>query len=138
MRWQIPTGTCGECGFAWSGTRDDAIRTVGDGFSDVARHFELASMPPPEHARSGWSAVGYVWHLVDVIRLGAERLRYFQLVPSGRFPGWDADAMATTRRYELLPLAVGLASLQAATGEWLEEAAVAPGDDVLIEHGGLR
>jgi len=80
------------------------------------------------HTGDRWSASMYVWHLVDVLRIGTERLLTLAHDPSRGVTCWDENALAEARRYQLLSPAVGLMVLRSAAQEWTATAAMAPAD----------
>ena len=45
----------------------------------------------------------YVWHLVDVLRIGTERLLTLTYDPGRGIACWDENALAEARRYHLCP-----------------------------------
>ncbi|MEP6973356.1 MAG: hypothetical protein ABI869_04325 [Actinomycetota bacterium] len=73
-----------------------------------------------------WSETGYLWHLVDVIRPGTERLWILTLDPPSGIPGWNEEALAEARRYEALSPIVGLRALDRAIHESVRAAREAP------------
>ena len=127
MRWQPAQPVCTECGFDWNLARSDAIDLVMQVPGAAAT--AIARVPDPSH-RSGapWSAAMYVWHLVDVLRIGAERLLTLTHDPERGITCWDENALAEARRYEQLSLAVGLIVLGAAAREWSGAAQAAPAE----------
>jgi hypothetical protein len=74
-----------------------------------------------------------VWHLVDVMRIGTERLLTLAHDPDRGITCWDENALATARRYQLLSPAVGLIAPWSAAQAWATTAAVAPAD-VQVRH----
>lgn len=74
----------------------------------------------------------YVWHLVDVLRIGVERLLTLQMDPASGVPCWDENQLAEARRYRRLSPLVGVAMLDAAVQDWLQAAEQAP--DAQVEH----
>src|SRR5579875_4090141 len=98
----------------------DACATVVGGAAEAARA-TLASIRDPTVRRGArWSAAMYVWHLVDVVRIGTERLLTLRLDPAAGIPCWDENALAEARRYDRLSPPVGLVALDAACRSWLE------------------
>src|SRR5260370_974252 len=61
-----------------------------------------------------WSASMYVWHLVDVLRIGTERLLTLTHDADRGITCWDENPLAEARRYQQLSPAVGLIVLQLA------------------------
>lgn len=132
MRWQPDVGRCPECSFDWTCDIGEGIRIVARAPSDVEE--ALAGVPAPT-TRDGaiWSASMYVWHLVDVLRIGAERLLTLSLDPGAGIPCWDENALASVRKYELLSPVVGIRMLEAAARDWSDAAEVAD-DRAVVEH----
>ena len=89
----------------------------------------LARIDPPEPVEPGlWSASRYVWHTVDVLRFGTERLWTISADPTFGVPSWDENAVAHVRSYDALSPVVGLIALIAAARAWREAALEAPHD----------
>jgi hypothetical protein len=125
MRWQPDSPVCAECGFDWQGTRQSGIDLVAQGVSTAAA--ALAAVPDPMRRRGArWSASMYVWHLVDVLRIGTERLLTLAHDPGRGISCWDENALAEDRRYQQLSPVVGLIVLRSAAREWAGAAAAAP------------
>jgi hypothetical protein len=125
MRW-IPTEpACAECGFDWSEEREIAVAAVERLPTRLAG---LAWPTGPDRPRTsaGWSATGYLWHLVDVLRIGTERLATLRLDPGAGLPCWDENALAGVRQYERLSAPAGLAVLPGVVGDWLGQARHTP------------
>jgi hypothetical protein len=132
MRWQPHSAVCEECGFAWTVPRNDAIelvtRLAEDATAAVARVRE-----PMQPIGRRWSASMYVWHLVDVMRIGTERLLTLAYDPGRGLTCWDENVLAETRHYGQLSPAVGLIVLQKAAREWVGVAREAPAE-VVVRH----
>src|SRR5579862_1222948 len=88
---------------------------------------------PMRRAGARWSASMYLWHLVDVVRISAERLLTLEHDAEAGVPCWDENALALARRYDRLSAAVGAAMLELETQVWLDVANAAP-LDVVVEH----
>ncbi|MDQ1714757.1 MAG: hypothetical protein QOC60_702 [Frankiaceae bacterium] len=122
----MPTGSCAECGFAWDVSYDEAVGIVGASPRWFAKAFDGGQfLEPPAGV---WSAKGYVWHVVDMLRIGTERLWMLRLDPTRGIAPWDPDTMAEQRSYEKLSAPVGLLSLEGAARDWLAAARGAPRD----------
>lgn len=116
---------CADCGFDWSMSPDDAIRLV-EAAPDRFAKLLSGGVGPRSEDPSRWSERGYLWHVVDVLRLGTDRLWTLTLdAPSG-VPGWDEEALAVARRYERLSPIVGLRALDVAVGDWVRAAHETP------------
>jgi hypothetical protein len=127
MRWQPDSPVCAECGFNWELTRPSAIDLVA-GVPDTAAAAITRISDPTQRAGGRWSASMYVWHLVDVLRIGTERLLTLTHDPGPGIACWDENALAEARRYHRLSPAVGLIMLRSAAREWANTAAAAPAD----------
>ena len=130
MRWQPHSPVCEECGFAWTVSGNDAIELVArlpeNATDAVARIDE-----PMQQFGERWSASMYVWHLVDVLRIGTERLLTLAHDPGRGLTCWDENALAEIRRYRQLSPDVGLIVLPAAAQEWAAVASQAPAEAVI-------
>ncbi len=124
----LPTGRCAECGFDWS--VEDYEILVGLCVREVAVFGEVMSrVDPSEAVQPGlWSASRYVWHTVDVLRFGTERLWTISADPSYGVPVWDENVMAEVRSYDDLSPVVGLVALIEAALAWRQAALEAPQD----------
>jgi hypothetical protein len=127
-QWGRRSGRCDECGFDW-GQGDyqalvgQCVRTVGV-FGEV-----LSRVDPAEEVAPGlWSASRYVWHTVDVLRFGTERLWTIGADPSFGVPAWDENEVAEVRSYDALSPMVGLIALIDAALAWRQAALEAPHD----------
>lgn len=131
VRWQPEGPVCTECGFEWTCEKSAAIAVVAALPRDAAE-----ALPDLDtvFARSGrrWSAAMYLWHLVDVLRIGSERLLTLQLDPDQGVPCWDENGLAAARRYNRLSPIVGLSVLETVTAEWTRLALTLPEGEV--EH----
>jgi hypothetical protein len=132
MRWQPDSPVCAECGFDWHLARQDAIDQVAQ-VHDAAAAAITRIHDPTQRTGEAWSASMYLWHLVDVLRIGTERLLTLTHDPGRGIPCWDENALAEARRYQQLSPAVGLIVLRSAAQEWTATAAVAPAE-VQVRH----
>jgi hypothetical protein len=123
---------CSECGFVWSLSVEDAIGLV-EGAPDRYASLLAEGAGSPSDDPGHWSATGYLWHVVDVIRFGADRLWTLTLDSVSGIPGWDSDDMAAVRGYEKLSPLVGLRALRSSVREWVKAARKTP-RRASIEH----
>lgn len=65
----------------------------------------------------------YLWHLVDVLRIGNERLVTLSLDPEAGIVCWDENELAACRKYDALSPVVRLEILGGAVRDWSEAAA---------------
>ena len=127
-QWGRHSGRCVECDFNWA-ERDyetlvgQCVRAVGV-FGQVLSHVDPAAAVDP----GLWSASRYVWHTVDVLRFGTERLWTISADPAFGVPAWDENVMAEVRRYDALSSMVGLIALIEAAKAWRQAALEAPHD----------
>jgi len=126
--WKRRTGRCPECQFDWA--EPDYETLVGQCVHAVAVFGEVLSrVEPSEAVEPGlWSASRYVWHTVDVLRFGTERLWTISADPAFGVPSWDENVVAEVRSYDALSPVVGLIALIAAARAWREAAMEAPHD----------
>lgn len=131
--WAAREGTCVECGFNWSETAYQTL--VGQCVRNVAVFGAVMSrIDPIESVAPGlWSASRYVWHTVDVLRFGTERLWTLGADPTFGVPAWDENDLAEARAYDDLSPVVGLIALIEAARVWREAAMEAP-EDVTTAH----
>lgn len=129
-QWGRRIGQCAECRFDW--TEGDFETLVGQCVRNVAVFGEVLSRIDPNEAVSPglWSANRYVWHTVDVLRFGTERLWTIGADPSYGVPAWDENAVADIRGYDELSPVVGLIALVEAARAWRQAALEAPQDTV--------
>jgi hypothetical protein len=132
MRWRPDSPVCAECGFDWQMARQNAIELVAEA-PDAAAAAIMAIKDPMRHTGDRWSASMYVWHLVDVLRIGTERLLTLAHDPGRGITCWDENALAEARHYQLLSPVVGLIVLQSAVQTWITTAAEVPAD-VEVHH----
>ena len=112
--WERPAGACPECRFDWEERGYELL--VGQCVRNVAVFGGVLSrIDPAEAVEPGlWSASRYVWHTVDVLRFGTERLWTIAADPSYGVPTWDENVVAVVRSYDQLSPIVGLIALIAA------------------------
>src|SRR5262249_33098476 len=107
MRWQPDGLVCAECGFDWEMARQNAVELVARA-PDAA----VAAIRGKKALMGGTGARGsawvYVWHLVDVLRMGPDRLPTLTHDAGGAITCGDETPLAEPRRYQLLSPAVGL------------------------------
>jgi hypothetical protein len=123
---------CPECDYSWSIASADAVGIV----TAATERYELllaGTARAPSVNEGGWSADEYLWHVVDVLRFGTDRLWTLSVDPTSGIPGWDQDAMARVRNYAKLSITVGLKALDRAAKGWVEAAEDAP-SDAHVEH----
>jgi hypothetical protein len=126
--WDPHEGTCPECGFDWDET--DFEDLVGQCVRDVGVFGEVLSrIDPAQEVEPGlWSASRYVWHTVDVLRFGTERLWTLSADPTFGVPSFDENVLADIRAYDQLSPVVGLIALITAARAWRTAALETPHD----------
>jgi hypothetical protein len=127
--WAPMTGRCDECQFDWSEPSYEVL--IGRCMQDVATFGEaMATKDPALPVAPGlWSASRYVWHTVDVLRFGTERLWTISVDASFGVPVWDENVVAGVRSYDSLSPVVGLIALIDAANAWKDAALEAPRDE---------
>jgi hypothetical protein len=69
-----------------------------------------------------WSAGAYTWHLVDVLRIGSERLWTIARDPAAGLRSYDENRLGDVRRYAELSPTVAIQALRDAAATWLATA----------------
>jgi hypothetical protein len=107
---------CRECGFRWTGDVDAAVKVVlsipGQISASMRHETGTARLTSLR-----WSSVGYVCHIVDNLRIWAERIAAAMQAEVVVAP-YDSDALGQARCYENVPLAGALWSLRDAVNAW--------------------
>ena len=119
MRWKPDVDPCDECGFAWSVSPLEAIAVVAESPTRIASLIDVPERVSKRPAPGVWSPSEYLWHLVDVLRIGRERLLTVLLDPAAGIPCWDENDLAKARRYGLLSPAVGVVAYEDAAMDWV-------------------
>jgi hypothetical protein len=132
MRWQPDSPVCAECGFHWEMSRQHATELVAQ-VPDAAAAVITRIQDPTQRIGNRWSVSMYVWHLVDVLRIGTERLLTLTHDPDRGITCWDENALAEVRRYQQLSPVVGVIVLRSAAQAWTTTAVVAPAD-IQVRH----
>jgi hypothetical protein len=124
--WVRPEALCPECGFDWDEAGYEVL--VGQCVSAIAVFGAVLSRIDPSAAVDPglWSASRYVWHTVDVLRFGTERLWTISADPSFGVPIWDENVVAEVRSYDELSPMVGLIALISAAETWRTASLEAP------------
>jgi hypothetical protein len=82
--------------------------------------------PAASVAPGVWSPTEYLWHMVDVVRIGTERLWTLTVAPESGLPSWDENELARVRSYGDLSGPVGLLAYRRAVEDWVTAARGAP------------
>jgi hypothetical protein len=126
-----PVG-CDECDFDWTVGFDQAVEVVARSPDRYAELFAHVDPGPAGDAAGVWSPRQYLWHVVDVLRFGAERLWALGVDPDAGVMAWDEKAMAAVRERSPLSVAVGLHALRTTVTEWLTAATDTPADVIAV------
>lgn len=124
---------CRDCGFGWTLAPAQAVDVVAglpDRFDDVLRDASGDERIP----LLGWTAGGYVCHVVDNLRIWSERMSGARLTGVAAVGAYDPDALAAARRYDDVNLRGALWSLRWAAVAWVDAARAALADGVVLEH----
>jgi DinB superfamily len=133
MRWKPETDRCPECDFNFSVASADAISLVANSPTPVATLFKGSEEETRRPSQEVWSPSGYLWHLVDVLRIGSDRLLTATIDPAAGIPCWDENALAEVRQYERLSPRVAVVAYEAAASAWVAVANLVP-MDASVEH----
>ncbi|MGH9216413.1 MAG: DinB family protein [Acidimicrobiales bacterium] len=138
MRWQPDAAACPECGYSWAQPVDEAVALVADLPARIDRAVVDPGAPAVRRAPApgAWSQGAYVWHLVDVMSIGTERLWTISDDPGEGLRCWDENAFAEVREYERQSPVVGLRALRAAVHRWVDAAWAADPDATSAHDGG--
>ncbi|MFB8003701.1 hypothetical protein [Nocardia sp. NPDC056000] len=124
---------CGGCGFEWSTTTEQAIELVRQ-LPSRCRALLHDRTGSELHPDLGWTVSGYVSHIVDNLRIWAERSAGARLGGATEVSGYDPDLIGRGRRYNDVALAGALWSLEHASREWVESITAALEADVVLVH----
>ncbi|HEX8918933.1 MAG TPA: DinB family protein [Chloroflexota bacterium] len=127
--------TCAECSFDWATSTLEGLRIVHRLPEDAREMVEPMGegayrRPQPDV----WSANEYIWHLVDAFRMAAEWMHDMRVTEHPTHYAVDNDALAAARRYDRLPVHIGLWSLEQSCRLFIEEAAVTDPDRTCYYH----
>lgn len=126
---------CRECGFSWDIATADATAIVAGVHERLGTMLAGAS-GAERHPDLEWSVTAYVCHVVDNLRIWAERLAGVALGGSPAVAGCDEDALGKVRGYDSISLPGALWSLDRATSDWLDAVAMTPAD-LTMDHSGF-
>ena len=119
MRWRAEESRCTECDFAWNVAAREAVSLIANSPERIRSLLEGSERVTQHPAPRVWSPNGYLWHLVDVLRIGAERLLTTSVDPAAGIPCWNENALAEVRQYDSLSPRVGLVVYEAAVAAWV-------------------
>jgi hypothetical protein len=124
---------CRECGYRWSVSQDEAVALV---MATPAEFAKLLSGTDGlrRHPDLAWTAIVYVCHVADNLRIWAERLAALALGASGPVTPYNQDLLAQARRYDELTLPGALWSLDRAVRDWRDAVSLADVADVSLVH----
>ena len=124
---------CRECGFRWTTTTAEAVALVT---AAAGRYATIAGdvSGTAQHPDLGWSASGYVSHVVDNLQIWAERLAAAALGGDCVIRSYDSDLLAQARGYNTIDLRGALWSLERATDQWAAAMALALEAQVELQH----
>jgi len=108
---------CDECGFDWSISVDDAddiITSAAEEYAGLMEGHDGAGSADP----GVWSPVAYVWHVADVLRIGAERTWAARQDPDFVAVPYEQDDLAAVRGYAAMPRAAAFWALESAVRDW--------------------
>ena len=124
---------CRECGFDWSLSQQDAVDLVAqipELFGELVRGKDVSK----RHPDLSWSVLEYVCHVVDNLRISAERLVGVAAGASRDISTYDQDLLAVARNYAAVPLEGALWSLERAVSDWKDAMETASRAGVVLLH----
>jgi hypothetical protein len=133
MRWKPETERCPECEFNWNVASGDVVSLVATSPTRIAMLFKGSEETTRRPSQEVWSPSEYLWHLVDVLRIGSDRLLTASIDPAAGIPCWDENALAEVRQYDRLSPRVAVVAYEAAASAWVAVANLVP-VDASVEH----
>ncbi|MCU1491729.1 MAG: hypothetical protein JWM85_3134 [Acidimicrobiaceae bacterium] len=124
---------CHGCGFSWGLDPCDAISVVKAAPDDFAVVLAGAS-GAERHPDLMWSVGAYVCHVVDNLRIWAERLAGAPIGADATVTSYDNELLAKARRYDGVALNGALWSLRRAADDWVVAVREAGYREVVLEH----
>jgi hypothetical protein len=124
---------CRECGFRWPLSLDEALLVVSSMPDHVAEAL-AGHDPASRHPDLTWSALAYVCHITDNLRIWAERFAGAALGSARPVSPYDGDALALARAYEGVPIEGALWSLRRAVEDWKVALDLAVEGNVVLQH----
>ncbi len=124
---------CNECGFSWNVNLDDAMSVVKAAPKDFAAALAGAS-GAERHPDLAWSVGAYVCHVVDNLRIWAERLAGAAAGADTKVTPYDNELLATARQYARVAVQGALWSLRRAADDWAIAVREAEAANVVLEH----
>jgi uncharacterized damage-inducible protein DinB len=125
---------CRECGFSWDLPGENVqvlIASLPERYAEALR----ASDGRDRFGDAAWCAGSYLWHVVDNVRIWAERIVASALADQPITP-YDQDELAAARAYESLNVRAGLWALDRATADWRAANELAASQaNVVLRHG---
>lgn len=133
MRWEPEDDHCAECDFSGTIAPANAVAQVDSSPRRITSTLGGSDRVSQRPAAGVWSPSEYLWHLVDVLRIGRERLLTISTDPAAGIPCWDENALAEVRHYDALSSLVGLVAYESAATEWVALAKTVP-VDASVQH----
>lgn len=124
---------CRECGYDWSLSQDEAISLVSK-MPIVFRSLVEGQDVSRRHADLAWSVKQYVCHVVDNLRISAERLAGAAAGGDRCVGTYDQDSLAQARNYTQVPIEGALWSLESAVRDWQGAVELASRAGVVLSH----
>ena len=135
LDWAVTTfgNPCRECGYSWDISREDALELVA---RLPARYRELTAGATGAEGipELGWNVTQYVSHVVDNLRMSAERIVGALESGDARIGVYNPDDLAAARRYDQVRLAGALWSFDRSVDAWLEAMRLGFDADLELQH----
>lgn len=127
---------CEECGFVWEAPLLDHIRVVSrfpDRVYELIEGLEGVAYQRPKP--DVWSPNEYVWHVADVFSIFSEWLHIIRTHDHPTYATIDGDALANVRGYAERPIDTGAWALWNAVATFVQEAASADPERLVLCKG---
>jgi len=124
---------CRECAFDWDTSQPEALSLVA-GTPAAMAELLAGGHGSQRHPELAWSAVAYVAHVADNLRIWAERLAGLAAGDRGPVAPYDQDDLAAARHYDEISVAGALWSLERAVGDWTSAVGLADGAGIILIH----
>ena len=124
---------CRECGYEWSLSQREAISLVAEAPS-IYRGLVEGQDVSRRHPDLSWSVKEYVCHVVDNLRISAERLAGAAAGGARRLGTYDQDLLAKARNYQQVAIEGALWSLERAARDWQNAIGLATEAGVIFSH----
>lgn len=124
---------CRACGYEWPTSWEAALPVIA-GVHERYGALLSGATGNERHPELEWTVGAYVCHVVDNLRIWAERLAGAGLGGTTEVASYDGEALASARGYAFVSLAGALWSLRNAAQEWQDAVRLASACQVVLVH----